>query len=498
LGGAVLVPFCIGKEEGGCDSALGGLLGSKVIPTDEDTAGGCGSDINATGFGEGIFRNDSREGRQDTIDTASLGGRGGTHLGVNAICLSRRLCSSEVQNVQLVDRDNMEVFRLFFVLGVGTASVSLKMKKSSCNIKRRNTSSVACALTVAGGLAVHIQQVHKRKPENLPRTENALPGRDGYEVEIFGMEGIPAPVVADYKRRKEIELGLAAGSISQPQPKRPKIDNRPLSEDELRAQLEAHKALMGASSDAPAAAPAPEAAAAVYNAAPTAYAVPPAPTPGITPLGASPPPGLPGISLPPFMPGVLPPGPFPGVPPMASPFPGMPGFPPGPPPPGFPMPPPGLLPPPGMLPPGAPPFPPGVSRPPLPPPTFVPASSSSPAAPMNGTPASTPPTGFVPPAVTAPQPPAVSLPPPLVLPNPALEQKYGPFKKKTDLKYADPKFSPIRAAFFTLTSSEEKRGRAAKYYFASDATNTTPSQDQMASGTEEFRGKKRARAEDFL
>ncbi|KAI5996618.1 putative zinc finger protein [Pisolithus orientalis] len=309
-------------------------------------------------------------------------------------------------------------------------------------------------LNTAGGLAVHIQQVHKLEPENLPRIENALPGRDGYEVEIF-----------DSKRRKEIELGLAAGSISQPQPKRPEIDNRPLSEDELRAQLEAR----------------------FYNAAPTAYAVPPAPTPGITPLGTSPPPGLPGISPPPFMPGVLPPGPFPGVPPMASPFPGMPGFPPGySSTPWFPYAASWSAPPPGMLPPGAPPFPPRVSRPPLPPPTFVPASSPSPVASMNGTPASAPPPGLVPPAATAPQPPAVSLPPPLVLPNPALEQKYGPFKK-TDLKYADPNFSP-----------EEKRGRTAKYYFASDATNTTPSQDQMASGTEEFRGKKRARAEDFL
>ena len=78
---------------------------------------------------------------------------------------------------------------------------------------------------------------------SLPRIENALPGRDGYEVEIFGMEGIPAPDVADYKRRKEIELGLNPGSISQPQSKRPKIENRPLSEEELKAQLEAHKAL---------------------------------------------------------------------------------------------------------------------------------------------------------------------------------------------------------------------------------------------------------------
>ena len=61
------------------------------------------------------------------------------------------------------------------------------------------------------------------------------------------MEGIPAPDVADYKRRKEIELGLNPGTITQPQSKRPKLDNRPLTEDELRAQLEAHKALMGAS-----------------------------------------------------------------------------------------------------------------------------------------------------------------------------------------------------------------------------------------------------------
>ncbi len=91
-------------------------------------------------------------------------------------------------------------------------------------------------------------------PSSLPRIENALPGRDGYEVEIFGMEGIPAPDVADYKRRKEIELGLSAGSISQPQAKRPKTENRPLSEEELRAQLEAHKALMGAH-EAPAPAP---------------------------------------------------------------------------------------------------------------------------------------------------------------------------------------------------------------------------------------------------
>ena len=48
------------------------------------------------------------------------------------------------------------------------------------------------------------------------------------------MEGIPAPDVADYKRRKEIELGLNPGSISQPQAKRVKTESRVIGEDELR------------------------------------------------------------------------------------------------------------------------------------------------------------------------------------------------------------------------------------------------------------------------
>lgn len=174
--------------------------------------------------------------------------------------------------------------------------------------------------------------LHPLSSRSLPRIENALPGRDGYEVEIFGMEGIPAPDVADYKRRKEIELGLAAGSISQPQPKRPKIANKALSEDELRAQLEAHKALMGASSGDATSAIAPSASegGAVYGAPPQAYAAPPMPV--MPPTGMSPPPGIvPGAPPAPFMPpgGAPPTGAFPGAPPFPPPFPGMPGFPPG-------------------------------------------------------------------------------------------------------------------------------------------------------------------------
>ncbi|KAJ7019826.1 hypothetical protein C8F04DRAFT_975197, partial [Mycena alexandri] len=155
-------------------------------------------------------------------------------------------------------------------------------------------------LNTAGGLAVHIQQVHKLEPENLPRIENALPMRDGYEIEIFGMEGIPAPDVADYKRRKEIELGLTAGSISQPQAKRPKIENKPIPEDELRNLLEQHKKLMGASAEASSSTPGTNSA--VYGAGPQTYAQPPMPPPGMMP-----PPGFP-MMPPPGMP------PFPGFP----------------------------------------------------------------------------------------------------------------------------------------------------------------------------------------
>ncbi|UKZ80246.1 hypothetical protein TrVFT333_008003 [Trichoderma virens FT-333] len=45
-------------------------------------------------------------------------------------------------------------------------------------------------LNTAGGLSVHLNQVHK---ETLSQVENALPNRQGLEVEIFGMEGAGGP-----------------------------------------------------------------------------------------------------------------------------------------------------------------------------------------------------------------------------------------------------------------------------------------------------------------
>lgn len=363
-------------------------------------------------------------------------------------------------------------------------------------------------LNTAGGLAVHIQQVHKLEPENLPRIENALPGRDGYEVEIFGMVGIPAPDVADYKRRKEIELGLSAGSISQPPPKRAKIENRPLSESELKAQLEAHKALMGNSQGAESSAAASTSDAsigAVYGAAPQAYATPPPPM-----SGGPPPPGFFGAPPPGFPSG--------GPPPFPPPF--MVGFPPGPPPPGFPMPP--------GFPPGgpAPPFPPAGALPQFPPPPFIPGASATPPIPPLP-PRGLPPPQFIPaqqqPTPTStPQPPVAPPPggplalsavgplpsaggptssesqglttevrpadprqgasqlihPPrqLTLPNPALAQVNPEFKKPTVLKWLDPNFSPeeqrsIHPTYFNfvaISSSEESKGKSLKRARAED------------------------------
>jgi len=69
--------------------------------------------------------------------------------------------------------------------------------------------------------------------------------------------------------------------------------------------------------------------------------------------------------------------------------------------------------------------------------------------------------------------------PPLKLPDESLKQSLPEFKKPTKLHYTDPNFSP-----------EEKRSRDPKYYIKKDSTT--------AAVTEESRGKKRARAEDFL
>jgi len=181
-------------------------------------------------------------------------------------------------------------------------------------------------LNTAGGLAVHIDQVHKLGTD---RIENAIPGRDTFDVEIYGMEGIPPHDLAEWKKRKEIEAGISAGATeAAAHAVKNKIDMTVIPQDELKKKLKAHKDLMEG------------------KIAPSAILG-----------GAAPPPSL---VPPPFsMPGMM------SGPPAFGGLPALPGL--GPPPPGLPMPPPGFpmslppgmpLPPPGMLPPlpGLPPF----------------------------------------------------------------------------------------------------------------------------------------------
>lgn len=135
------------------------------------------------------------------------------------------------------------------------------------------------------------------------------------------MEGIPAPDVAGYRRKKEQELGLAPGTFGglpgqrQQNERKSNFENRIYTFEELKPMLETHKALMGRSEDT---VMADGASGAVLHAGPQTYAVPPIPSmPGATqppfpPSGLPfPPPGLP---LPPgaqFPPGVVPPFPPP-------------------------------------------------------------------------------------------------------------------------------------------------------------------------------------------
>ncbi|TKY87560.1 hypothetical protein EX895_003574 [Sporisorium graminicola] len=100
-------------------------------------------------------------------------------------------------------------------------------------------------LNTAGGLAVHLTQVHKAEPNKI---ENTLPGRDSFEIEIYGMAGIPEKDLAEWKARRAAQKADGNGAI---QNKRPRIEKLVLSKEQLRIQLEAHKALMSGKAPPP-------------------------------------------------------------------------------------------------------------------------------------------------------------------------------------------------------------------------------------------------------
>ncbi|KAF1990309.1 hypothetical protein K402DRAFT_401163 [Aulographum hederae CBS 113979] len=90
-------------------------------------------------------------------------------------------------------------------------------------------------LNTAGGLAVHMQQVHK---EDLRSIENAIPSRSGIDLEVYGILGYPDDLYAQWKQRKTEEYwreaeerGIKTGNLGQQhnphQPsKRPKLDSK--------------------------------------------------------------------------------------------------------------------------------------------------------------------------------------------------------------------------------------------------------------------------------
>ncbi|SOV09580.1 related to zinc finger protein [Ustilago sp. UG-2017a] len=100
-------------------------------------------------------------------------------------------------------------------------------------------------LNTAGGLSVHLTQVHKAEPD---RIENTLPGRDSFEIEIYGMAGIPEKDLEEWKQRRAAQR--ADGNVPV-QNKRPRIEKLVLSKEQLRIQLEAHKALMSGKAPVP-------------------------------------------------------------------------------------------------------------------------------------------------------------------------------------------------------------------------------------------------------
>ncbi|KAI9654560.1 MAG: hypothetical protein M1829_000916 [Trizodia sp. TS-e1964] len=100
-------------------------------------------------------------------------------------------------------------------------------------------------LNTAGGLSVHMQQVHK---ETLNSVENALPTRANLDFEIFGMEGIPDDVSQAHTQRllstiQQAEADRRAASGNQGPgaaggAKKPKLE----TPSELKKRLAEHKA----------------------------------------------------------------------------------------------------------------------------------------------------------------------------------------------------------------------------------------------------------------
>jgi len=91
-------------------------------------------------------------------------------------------------------------------------------------------------LNTAGGLSVHLHQVHK---ETLYKIENAIEGREKPDVEIFGTVGIPEEAVEQHRLEVEGERALKRQKTDGSMSAGGTIED--VNEDDLQAQLEAFK-----------------------------------------------------------------------------------------------------------------------------------------------------------------------------------------------------------------------------------------------------------------
>lgn len=158
------------------------------------------------------------------------------------------------------------------------------------------------------------------------RIDNALPGRESFDFEIYGMEGVPADDLRAWKDARDERLGIKARELK---PKRPRAWLIALTDEEAKRLLADHRARMYGTV-APSSHPAPPPG---FGGGGGGTPLPPPQGLGNGspfPMGIPPPPGgfaaLPGGVLPPPPPGFKPP-------------PGLAGMPFPPPPPGFQLPP---------------------------------------------------------------------------------------------------------------------------------------------------------------
>ncbi|CAA0823807.1 Protein SUPPRESSOR OF FRI 4 [Striga hermonthica] len=65
-------------------------------------------------------------------------------------------------------------------------------------------------LSTAGGMAIHVLQVHKEQVSKVP---NAKPGRESTEIEIYGMQGIPPDALAAHYGEEEEDTPSKAAKV---------------------------------------------------------------------------------------------------------------------------------------------------------------------------------------------------------------------------------------------------------------------------------------------